>query len=209
MDVWLAAAGPPALPRRPGEPVGRPARHAGAGRGTRCGARRTVRRPLGYTEALGVPALRAAIAGHYRAGTTSTSTGRVAVTTGSSGGFLLAFLAAFDVGDRVRSPSPATPRTATSYGLGCEVVSSRAARRPGTSRPSRSSRRSTARSTGLVVASPANPTGTMIDPDELAALAAWCGEHGVRLISDEIYHGITYASHRRPRRAYLAASPSS
>jgi aspartate/methionine/tyrosine aminotransferase len=43
-----------------------------------------------------------------------------------------------------------------------------------------------------VVASPANPTGTMIDPDELAALAAWCGTHGVRLVSDEIYHGISY-----------------
>ena len=59
---------------------------------------------------------------------------------------------------------------------------------------------------GLVIASPANPTGTMIDPDELAALAAWCGTHGVRLVSDEIYHGITYGSEETATAAHYLDS---
>ena len=151
---------------------------------------------LGYTEALGVPALRAAIAEHYRAQYgVDVPAGRIAVTTGSSGGFLLAFLAAFDAGDRVALARPGYPAYANILSaLGCEVVelpcgpderyqptvallAAAHAREP---------------LAGLVVASPANPTGTMVAADELAALADWCERHGVRLISDEIYHGISY-----------------
>lgn len=151
---------------------------------------------LGYTEALGVPALRSAIAQHYRDRyDVDLDPRRVAVTTGSSGAFVLAFLAAFDVGDRVALAVPGYPAYANILSaLGCEVVivpcgpetryqptvAQLAALDPPVE--------------GLVIASPANPTGTMIGPDELAALAAWCGTTGVRLVSDEIYHGITYGS---------------
>jgi aspartate/methionine/tyrosine aminotransferase len=149
---------------------------------------------LGYTESLGAPGLRAAIAHHYADWYgLDVDPARVAVTTGSSGGFLLAFLAAFDVGDRVALARPGYPAyTNILAALGCEVVELPCG--PET-RYQPTVAQLEALDTpvdGLVVASPANPTGTMIDPDELAALAAWCADHGVRLVSDEIYHGITY-----------------
>lgn len=151
---------------------------------------------LGYTEALGAPGLRAAIAAHYGSwyGVTL-DPARIAVTTGSSGGFMLTFLAAFDVGDRVALARPGYPAyTNTLAALGCEVVELPAG--PQTRFQPTVAMLEAAHAAqpldGLVVASPANPTGTMIDADELAALARWCGEHGVRLVSDEIYHGITY-----------------
>jgi len=160
---------------------------------------------LGYTESLGAPGMRAAIAAHY--GDTygvDVDPARVAVTTGSSGGFMLAFLAAFDVGDRVALARPGYPAYANILtALGCEVVDlpcgpeqryqPTVAQLEALDRPV----------DGLVIASPANPTGTMIAPDELAALAAWCGEHGVRLVSDEIYHGITYPDASGTAARYL------
>ncbi len=151
---------------------------------------------LGYTEALGAPGLRAAIAAHYGSwyGVTL-DPARIAVTTGSSGGFMLTFLAAFDVGDRVALARPGYPAyTNILAALGCEVVELPAG--PQTRFQPTVAMLEAAHAAqpldGLVVASPANPTGTMIDADELAALARWSGEHGVRLVSDEIYHGITY-----------------
>ena len=151
---------------------------------------------LGYTVALGIPPLRQAICAHHRRmHGLDVSPDDVVVTTGSSGGFLLAFLAAFEPGDRVAIARPGYPcyRNVLAA-LGCEVVelpTGPESRFQPTvelleelDRPVR----------GLVVASPANPTGTMLFPSELAALATWCEEHGVRLISDEIYHGIEYAS---------------
>ncbi|MDM7830211.1 pyridoxal phosphate-dependent aminotransferase [Cellulomonas edaphi] len=158
---------------------------------------------LGYTESLGAPGLRAAIARHYGAWYgVDVDPARVAVTTGSSGGFLLAFLAAFDVGDRVALARPGYPAyTNILAALGCEVVElpcgpetryqPTVAQLEALDEPVE----------GLVVASPANPTGTMIDAAELAALAQWCGEHGVRLISDEIYHGIVYSEEPVPTAA--------
>ncbi|MDM7855094.1 pyridoxal phosphate-dependent aminotransferase [Cellulomonas alba] len=151
---------------------------------------------LGYTEALGAPGLRAAIADHYRRWyDVHVDPARIAVTTGSSGGFLLAFLAAFDVGDRVALAVPGYPAYANILAaLGCEVVTLPCG--PETRyQPTVAQLAALDRPVdGLVVASPANPTGTMIAPDELADLAAWCGDNGVRLVSDEIYHGITYGS---------------
>ena len=151
---------------------------------------------LGYTVALGIPELREAIAGHHeRFHGLSVDVDDVVVTTGSSGGFLLAFLAAFEVGDRVAIARPGYPcyRNVLTA-LGCEVVELPAgpesrfqptvAMLESLDEPVR----------GLVVASPANPTGTMLAPSELTALASWCEQHGVQLISDEIYHGIEYAS---------------
>ncbi|WP_456824955.1 pyridoxal phosphate-dependent aminotransferase [Cellulomonas sp. P5_E12] len=151
---------------------------------------------LGYTESMGAPPMRAAIAQHYRDWySVEVDPRRVAVTTGSSGGFLLAFLAAFDVGDRVALAVPGYPAYANILSaLGCEVVvvpcgpetryQPTVAQLEALDPPVE----------GLVIASPANPTGTMIDATELAAIAGWCGDHGVRLVSDEIYHGITYGS---------------
>lgn len=149
---------------------------------------------IGYTAALGIPPLRRAIAGHYRerAGL-DVDPGNVVVTTGSSGGFLLSFLAAFDAGDTVVMARPGYPAYRNMLeALGCEVLElpcdaqtrfqPTVAQLDALGRPP----------AGLVVASPANPTGTMVMADELAAIAAWCDEHGTRLISDEIYHGITF-----------------
>jgi aspartate/methionine/tyrosine aminotransferase len=151
---------------------------------------------LGYTEALGAPALREAIAQHYdRWYGVDVSPGRIAVTTGSSGGFVLAFLAAFDVGDRVALARPGYPAYRNILAaLGCEVVELDCG--PETRYPPTVALLEAAHAeaplAGLVVASPANPTGTMLPADELTALADWCASHDVRLVSDEIYHGIAY-----------------
>lgn len=149
---------------------------------------------LGYTEALGAPGLRAAIAAHYRTWyDVDVDPARIAVTTGSSGGFLLAFLAAFDVGDRVALARPGYPAyTNILRALGCEVVELACGPESRFQPTVAHLEALDGPLDGLVVASPANPTGTMVDAASLAELAAWCAEHGVRLVSDEIYHGITY-----------------
>ncbi len=152
--------------------------------------------PLGYTTSTGIPELREAIAGHYRRSyALEISPDDVIVTTGSSGGFLLAFLAAFDAGDRVAIARPGYPcyRNVLSA-LGCELVeipTGPATRFQPTVEQLAEAHAHTPFA-GLVVASPANPTGTMLLPEELAAIARWCDTHGVQLVSDEIYHGIEY-----------------
>ncbi|MCW2787623.1 MAG: aspB [Marmoricola sp.] len=167
----------------------------GAPRAVRAEAKRLLDQDLlGYSVATGIPELRAAVAEHHRRSSgIDVGPDDIVITTGSSGGFLLAFLAAFEPGDRVVMANPGYPcyRNVLTA-LGCEVVEidsgpetrfqptvDLVAAVPGPI-------------AGLVIASPANPTGTMIAPAELAALAAWCEQNGVRLISDEIYHGITY-----------------
>lgn len=151
---------------------------------------------LGYTEAMGAPPLRAAIAEHYeRWYGVEVPASRVAVTTGSSGGFLLAFLAAFDVGDRVALARPGYPAYKNILtALGCEVVELDCGPES-RYQPTLSQLQEAYYGgglDGLVLASPANPTGTMVSPADLAAIAAWCTDYDVRLVSDEIYHGITY-----------------
>jgi aspartate/methionine/tyrosine aminotransferase len=153
--------------------------------------------PLGYTVAAGIPELREAIAGHHRRRHgIEVSADDVVVTTGSSGGFLLAFLAAFEVGDKVAMARPGYPcyRNVLTA-LGCEVVEipcgSATRFQPTVEQLAELHRQDPIK--GVVVASPANPTGTMLLPEELAAIARWCEERGVQLVSDEIYHGIEYA----------------
>ncbi|WP_309648896.1 pyridoxal phosphate-dependent aminotransferase [Nocardioides sp.] len=154
--------------------------------------------PLGYTPAVGILELREAIAGHHRrVHGIEVDPDQVVVTTGSSGGFLLAFLAAFEVGDRVAMARPGYPcyRNVLAA-LGCEVVE--VATGPETRFQPTVDQLEDLHAEGpglkgLVVASPANPTGTMLLPEELAAIARWCEQEGVQLISDEIYHGIEYA----------------
>ena len=116
------------------------------------------------------------------------------VTTGSSGGFLLAFLAAFDVGSRVGLARPGYPAYRNILqALGCEVVDLPCG--PETRFQPTVAMLDGLELDGLVVASPANPTGTMLAPDDLAAIARHCAAAGIRLVSDEIYHGITYSGH--------------
>ena len=154
---------------------------------------------LGYTVATGVPGLREAVAAHHRRTSgIDVSLDDVVITTGSSGGFLLAFLAAFEPGDRVvmARPGYACYRNVLTA-LGLRGRRDRLRSRDPLPADGRAARRGRgAGRTGLVIASPANPTGTMVPPDELAAIARWCEDNGVRLVSDEIYHGITYGGAR-------------
>jgi aspartate/methionine/tyrosine aminotransferase len=152
------------------------------------------REMLGYTDALGLPALREAIASHYRLSYgVALDPSRVIVTTGSSGAFLLAFLAAFEPGDRVAMVAPAYPayrNILTALGLvPVELTAGPDDRYQATLDLLRAQRGLE----GLIVASPANPTGTMLAPEELAAIAGYCRDMGIRLVSDEIYHGIVYS----------------
>jgi aspartate/methionine/tyrosine aminotransferase len=150
---------------------------------------------IGYTNALGIPPLREAIAGHYGRLGLRVDAANVAVTTGSSGGFLYAFLAAFDAADTVVMARPGYPAYRNMLSaLGCRVVEL-ACGPEQRFQPTLDQLDALAEPpAGLIVASPANPTGTMVDAGELAALAQWCAAHGTRLISDEIYHGITYGT---------------
>ena len=149
---------------------------------------------LGYTVATGVPGLREAVAAHHRRSSgIDVSLDDVVITTGSSGGFLLAFLAAFEPGDRVVMARPGYPcyRNVLTA-LGCEVVEIDCGPETRFQPTVEQLDAVPGPVAGLVVASPANPTGTMLLPDELDAIARWCEDSSVRLISDEIYHGITY-----------------
>lgn len=149
---------------------------------------------LGYTEALGTPALRAAVAEHYgRWYGVDLDPAAVAMTTGASGGFVLAFLAAFEPGDRVGVVRPGYPAYRNLLAaLGCDVVEVDCG-------PDERYQPTVAQLEaidppldGLVVAGPANPTGTLVTPQVLDEVARWCADRGVRLVSDELYHGITY-----------------
>lgn len=151
----------------------------------------------GYTGPLGTSALRAAIAGHYRRRHgLDLDPQRVAVTTGSSGAFQLAFLTAFDAGDRValvRPGYPAYRNILTALGLQVvEIAAGPATRYQPTAEMLERAASEHGPLAGVVVASPANPTGTMLSRADLASLTAWCRSHGARFISDEIYHGITF-----------------
>jgi aspartate/methionine/tyrosine aminotransferase len=152
---------------------------------------------IGYTETLGIPTLRARIARHY--GETYDLTldpARVVVTTGSSGGFVLAFLALFEPGDRVALANPGYPpyRHILSA-LGCEpvLIETSAETRWALSAKALIAEHRRKPLAGLVVASPANPTGTMMDADALSRLIAVAEAEGIRVISDEIYDGLDYA----------------
>lgn len=153
--------------------------------------------PLTYTPALGIAELRNAIAGHYRRWYgLAMPTANVAVTTGSSGAFMLVFLAAFNPGDRVALARPGYPAYRNILrAFGIEVVEldcGPETRYQPTPRQLDAATAEHGPLAGLMLASPANPTGTMVSRGELTDLTAWCSRNGVRLVSDEIYHGITY-----------------
>lgn len=150
--------------------------------------------PLGYTEAFGLASLRARIAEFYRLRHgVAVDAERIVVTTGSSGGFVLSFLAAFDAGDRVALADPSYPAYRNILlALGIEPVALPAELETRYQPSVELVERAGGKLDGLIVASPSNPSGTMLDASELEALANYCRDRGIRLISDEIYHGITY-----------------
>ncbi|MEQ8698519.1 MAG: aminotransferase class I/II-fold pyridoxal phosphate-dependent enzyme [Bauldia litoralis] len=160
---------------------------------------------LGYTDALGILPLRRKIAAHYRDWYgAEVDPARVVVTTGSSAGFVLSFLAAFDPGDRVALVEPCYPcykNILSAFGI--EPVAL-----PGTEatryQPSVELLEAAGPLDGLIVASPSNPTGTMLDADHLATVSDYCREQGIRFISDEIYHGIVYGE---PAASVIGLNP--
>ena len=151
---------------------------------------------IGYTEALGIAPLRRAISQHYRDYYgVDFDPERIVVTTGSSGGFVLAFLSAFDAGDRVALATPGYPCYRNIlFALDVEPVplAAEAADRFQPTPALLDKAQRDGPLDGLIVASPSNPTGTMLQEEEFRALSDYCDAHGIRLISDEIYHGITY-----------------
>jgi aspartate/methionine/tyrosine aminotransferase len=152
---------------------------------------------LGYTEALGIPSLRQRIARHYAEQYGfAVDPARIVVTTGSSGGFILAFLAMFEAGDRVALANPGYPpyRHILSA-LGCEpvLVKTSAETRWAMTPESLIAEHRRKPLKGVVIASPANPTGTMMETAALRTLIAAAEAERIRVISDEIYHGLDYA----------------
>src|ERR1700712_2069787 len=152
---------------------------------------------IDYTSALGIPSLRARIARHYRdAYGCAVDPERVVVTTGSSGAFILAFLALFEPGDRVAVTVPGyPPYRHILTALGCEPVlieTHSDTRHALTGEALLAAHRKTPLK-GVLVGSPANPTGTMMSQEALTSLILTADSEGIRFISDEIYHGLDYA----------------
>src|SRR6201988_1870971 len=152
---------------------------------------------IDYTSALGIPSLRARIARHYRETYgCDVDPERIVVTPGSSGGFILAFLAMFEPGDRVAVTVPGyPPYRHILTALGCEPVlieTTSETRHALTGEALLASHRKTPLK-GVLVGSPANPTGTMMSREALESLMRAAESAGIRFISDEIYHGLDYA----------------
>lgn len=192
MDVMEAARKAEAAGRRIIHmEVGQPA--TPAPRGARLALARALEQPLGYTVALGLPELRQGIAALYRRWYgIDLDPARVVVTPGSSGAFILAFSALFDAGDRVALGEPGYP----SYR---QILRAMSLQPVGI--PTRIEDRYQPRPQdlpqdvrGLILASPGNPSGTVLRRDELAALTGRAAELGISVISDEIYHGLDYGA---------------
>src|ERR1700752_1586619 len=152
---------------------------------------------IDYTSALGIPSLRARIAQHYRdTYACEVEPDRIVVTTGSSGGFILAFLAMFEPGDRVAVTVPGYPpyrHILTALGCGPVLIETSDENRHALTGEALLAAHRKAPLKGVLVGSPANPTGTMMSREALASLMAAAQSAGIRFISDEIYHGLDYA----------------
>jgi aspartate/methionine/tyrosine aminotransferase len=163
---------------------------------------------LGYTLALGLPELQQRLADYYLATQKiAVAPERIVLTTGSSGAFVLAFLAAFDPGDRVVMAAPGYP----AYRNILKAIGVEAVLLPADARtrfqPSLDMLDALPFTPdGLILASPSNPTGSMLPPAEIEALCRWCDAKGVRLISDEIYHGIVYGMEARSALVHSKAA---
>ena len=196
MDVMAAAA---RIEERGGRvihmEVGQPA--APAPSTAIAAARAALGGRVAYTESLGIPSLRARIARYYReTHDLDIPAARIVVTTGSSAAFILSFLAMFEAGDKVALAVPGYPPSRHILtALGCEPVlieTGPETRYALTGDALLAAHRKTPLK-GVLVASPANPTGTMMTPEALADLIRVAENAGIRVISDEIYHGLDYA----------------
>jgi len=151
---------------------------------------------IGYTQALGLPQLRERIARHYRdTYGMEVPAERIAVTTGSSGGFILAFLALFDAGQRIAIASPGYPPYRTmlkTLGLEAVEIGTGPQSRWALSAEAIEQAHAEKPLDGVLLMSPANPSGTVVTPQALKGIAECCRRLGIRLVSDEIYHGLTY-----------------
>jgi aspartate/methionine/tyrosine aminotransferase len=204
MDVMNAAARKEAAGDRVIHmEVGQPA--TPAPRAAREAAKRAIDdSTLGYTLALGMPELRERIARHYRDWYgVDVPASRVVITSGSSAGFVLAFLTLFDIGDTVALPAPGYPcyrQILSALGQKPHMVETGEETRW---MPLPEQIEAIGRDvSGLLLASPANPTGTMLEPERLAALVKVCEAHGLWFISDEIYHGLSYGKPAETALAY-------
>jgi len=165
----------------------------------------------GYTAAMGLVELRERIAGFYQGSYgVSLDPAQICVTTGSSCGLILALLSAFDAGDTVLLATPTYPayrNMLKAFGLNVLEVPTTAEENYQPSAHWLS--RIEDKFDGLIICSPSNPTGTMIEPDDLKELCEWCDAKGVRVISDEAYHGITYEESAQSAMAYSEHAISS
>jgi aspartate/methionine/tyrosine aminotransferase len=163
---------------------------------------------IGYTEALGMRSLRERISRHYHdTYAVSVPAERICITTGSSGGFILSFLALFDIGARVAISAPGYPayrNTLQALGLHAVEIETRAQDRWVLTPEAIERAHDESALDGVLVMSPANPSGTMMSAEALAALTACCRRLGLWFISDEIYHGLTY---EQPAQTALASDP--
>jgi aspartate/methionine/tyrosine aminotransferase len=173
--------------------VGQPGTAAPAG--ARAALRRDLERSsLGYTVSLGIPALRQGIAGLYqRWYGVEVNPERVIVTSGSSGAFLLAFTALFDAGDRVGLGEPGYPsyrqilKALSLVPVGVQAALDNRLQPTPADFAGQDLQ-------GLIVASPGNPSGTMLSRGALGDLIAFAGQERLRFVSDEIYHGLHYGT---------------
>lgn len=151
---------------------------------------------IGYTDALGLASLRGAIAAHYGEHYgLDIPASRIAVTTGSSAAFNLAFLAMFDVGDRVAIAAPGYPAYRNILAaLGLEVVEIELGEASYLTAGHLLAAHAEKPLDGVLFASPANPTGAVIPAEELARLVRGCEDAGIAVISDEIYHRLAYSA---------------
>ncbi|MCC7252072.1 aminotransferase class I/II-fold pyridoxal phosphate-dependent enzyme [Hyphomicrobium sp.] len=156
---------------------------------------------LGYTAALGIDALRQRIARSYRDRYgVEVEPSRIAVCTGSSAAFILAFLALFDTGARIALASPGYPcyrHILSALGCHSPLIETGPETRWMPTLDAVAALHRNVGLDGLLIASPANPTGTVIEPERLAELVRYCDENGIWFISDEIYHGLTYEAPAR------------
>ncbi|MEM9029222.1 MAG: aminotransferase class I/II-fold pyridoxal phosphate-dependent enzyme [Pseudomonadota bacterium] len=167
---------------------------------------RMAQENLGYTVACGLPELRSRISQHYADHySVIVPPERIVITSGSSAGFVLSFLAAFNPGDRLAVPSPGYPcYRQTPHALGLETVPLVTGPEDRWM-PTPDMLRDAARNQGIagaLIASPANPTGTMMDPERLRDIIRVCEAERLWYLSDEIYHGLSYGVEEQTALAY-------
>ena len=158
----------------------------------------------GYSEALGMPALRERIADYYHNYyNVQVSPNNIVVTAGSSGSFVLDFITAFNAGDRVALITPTYPAYRNILkALNIEAVEIEATAEDNYQPTLELLKNCGKTFDGIIINSPSNPAGTMIDDNELEKICNWCDEKNICLISDEAYHGITYGKKAQTARKY-------